>query len=70
MGVHLVKIRITKSFGGYRVGQIFDWGDGMARIYIARGMAEQVGDKPVETAAVEEKSEKAALPSQARKRVK
>lgn len=61
-----MKIRITKSFGGYRIGQVFDWGDGMARIYIARGMAELA----VEAAAVEERTEKATMPTQARKRVK
>ncbi len=61
-----MKIRITKSFGGYRIGQVFDWGDGMARIYIARGMAERA----VEAAAVEERTEKATMPTQARKRVK
>jgi hypothetical protein len=61
-----MKIRITKSFGGYRIGQVFDWGDGMARIYIARGMAELA----VEAAAVEERTEKAAVTTQARKRVK
>lgn len=65
-----MKIRVLKSFNGYRVGQVFDWGDGMARIFMARGMVEAIGDKPVETAAVEERAEKAAVQSQARKRVK
>ena len=45
-----MKIRITKSFAGYRVGQVFDWGDGMARVMIARGMAVPVEEKPVERA--------------------
>lgn len=65
-----MKIRIVKSFNGYRVGQVFDWGDGMARIFIARGMVEAVGTRPVETAAVEERTEKATVQPQARKRVK
>lgn len=65
-----MKIRVLKSFNGYRVGQVFDWGDGMARIFIARGMVEAVGEKPIETAAVEERSEKATVQTQARKRVK
>lgn len=65
-----MKIRVLKSFNGYRIGQIFDWGDGMARIFIARGMVEAVGERPVEAAAVEERLEKAAVQSQARKRVK
>jgi hypothetical protein len=46
MGVHLVKIRITKAFSGYRIGQEFDWADGMARIYVGRGMAEEIIDTP------------------------
>ena len=65
-----MKIRVLKSFNGYRVGQVFDWGDGMARIFIARGMVEAVGAKPLEAAAVEERTEKAAVQPQARKRVK
>ena len=39
-----MKVRIKKSFAGYRIGQEFDWGDGMARIYLGRGMVEQVTD--------------------------
>ena len=65
-----MKIRVTKSFNGYRVGQVFDWGDGMARIFIARGMVEPVGEKATETATLEERTEKATVQSQARKRVK
>jgi hypothetical protein len=65
-----MKIRVLKSFNGYRVGQVFDWGDGMARIFIARGMVEAVGEKPAETAMLEERTEKATVQSQARKRVK
>ena len=37
-----MRVRIKKSFAGYRVGQEFDWGDGMARIYLGRGMVEEV----------------------------
>jgi hypothetical protein len=65
-----MKIRVLKSFNGYRVGQVFDWGDGMARIFIARGMVEAVGEKPAETAMLEERTEKATVQTQARKRVK
>lgn len=56
-----MKIRITKAFAGYRVGQIFDWADGMARIYIGRGMAEEARSEPavIEEAAVEPKVERA-----------
>lgn len=45
-----MKIRVIKSFNGYRVGQVFDWGDGMARVMIARGMIEEVKEEPVERA--------------------
>jgi hypothetical protein len=58
-----VKIRITKAFSGYRVGQEFDWADGMARIYVGRGMAEEVSE-PAEAGSetsVEDKSEDAGL---------
>lgn len=41
-----MKIRILKGFSGYRRGQVFDWGDGMARIYIARNMVEEVKPEP------------------------
>jgi hypothetical protein len=65
-----MKIRILKSFSGYRAGQEFDWGDGMARIYIARGMAERVEERVVETAAVEERAEQATIQQPAKRRVK
>jgi hypothetical protein len=45
-----VKIRIAKSFNGYRIGQVFDWGDGMARVMIARGLVVPADEKPVERA--------------------
>ena len=41
-----MKIRITKAFSGYRIGQEFDWADGMARIYVGRGMAEEIVEPP------------------------
>jgi len=50
MGVREVKIRIAKSFNGYRIGQVFDWGDGMARVMIARGLVVPVEDQSVERA--------------------
>jgi len=65
-----MKIRVIKAFNGYRVGQVFDWGDGMARIFIARGMIESVDAKAAETAMLEERTEKATVQTQARKRVK
>ena len=46
-----MKIRVLKGFNGYRVGQVFNWGDGMARVFIARGLVEAVEDtKAVERA--------------------
>jgi hypothetical protein len=45
-----VKIRVTKAFNGYRIGQVFDWGDGMARVMIARGMVEPAEEKAIERA--------------------
>ena len=59
-----MKIRILKSFAGYRAGQEFEWADGMARIYLGRGMVEEVradASPVVEEAAVEEKVERAAM---------
>ena len=58
-----MKIRITKAFAGYRIGQQFDWADGMARIYIGRGMAVEVrDDEPVvEEASVEPVVEQAVV---------
>jgi hypothetical protein len=55
-------VRILRPFAGYKAGQVFDWGDGAARIYIARGLAEEVSDRRVETATFEKRTEKAVLP--------
>ena len=49
-----MKIRVTKAFNGYRIGQVFDWGDGMARVMIARGMVVPADEKPVERAVASE----------------
>lgn len=62
-----MKIRVLKPFAGYRVGQEFDWGDGAARIYVARGLVEPVDDRGVETATVERRSEQAVMPPVRRK---
>jgi len=56
-----VKIRIAKAFNGYKVGQVFNWGDGMARVMIARGMVVPADEKPVERAVVEEPVERAVV---------
>lgn len=62
-----MRIRIVKPFAGYREGQEFEWGDGAARIYLARGLVEEVFDRQTETATVERRSEQAAMPTARRK---
>lgn len=64
-----MKVKILKPFGGYKVGQEFDWGDGMARVLVARGLVRQVEDRDVEAAAVERQAERAVQP-QGKKRFK
>lgn len=58
-----MKVRVTKAFGAYKVGQVFDWADGMARIYLGRGMVTEVRDEEpvVEEAAVEPEVEQAVM---------
>lgn len=58
-----MKIRVTKAFGAYKIGQVFEWADGMARIYLGRGMVTEVRDEEpvVEEAAVEPKVEQAVV---------
>ena len=65
-----MRIRVLKSFAGYRAGQEFDWGDGMARIYVARGMVEEVFDRQIETATVERRTEQAAMPQPSKRKTK
>jgi hypothetical protein len=65
-----MKIRVLKPFAGYRAGQEFDWGDGAARIYIARGLVEEIGERHLEAATIEERSERASMPQPARRKPK
>jgi hypothetical protein len=66
-----MKIRVLKSFGAYKVGQTFDWGDGIARIYVARGLvAPMVDEQRIESATMEERAERAVLEPKPRKRQK
>ena len=67
MGVLEVRVKILKPFGGYKVGQEFEWGDGMARVLVARGLVREVRD--IEVAAVDKDVEKAVAP-QGKKRFK
>lgn len=66
-----MKIRIAKAFNGYKVGQQFDWGDGMARVMIARGLVVPVEDeKPVERATIDREVEQAVQKPQVKRRGK
>ncbi len=64
-----MRVKIVKEFGGYKVGQEFDWGDGMARVLLARGLVREIEERGEETAAVELRVEKAVQP-QGKKRHK
>jgi hypothetical protein len=62
-----MKVRVLKTFRGYKKGQVFDnWADGMARIFVARGVVEEVRD--IEAAAVDQPAERAALDDKPRRR--
>lgn len=66
-----MKIRIAKAFNGYKIGQQFDWGDGMARVMVARGLVVPVDDSPqVERATVEREVERAVIQPQVRRKGK
>jgi hypothetical protein len=39
-----MRIRIVRNFANYKAGQEFDWADGMARVFVARGMIEPIID--------------------------
>lgn len=41
-----MRIRVVRNFAAYKEGQEFDWGDGMARVMIARGLIVPVDDAP------------------------
>lgn len=62
-----MKVRIKKAFAGYRVGQEFDWGDGMARIYLGRGMVEQVTGSAAEPVTARPATEEPKSPARTRK---
>ena len=63
-----MKIRIMQAFQGYKRGQEFDWPDGMARVFVARGLVEEVGGGQPEAASLEADSEKASLSHRPRKK--
>lgn len=65
-----MKVRVLKNFDGYRQGQVFEWGDGMARVLISRGMIEAVKEDVIERAVADGEAEKAVLAPQFKKRQK
>lgn len=65
-----MKVRVLKNFDGYRQGQVFDWGDGMARVLISRGVIEEVKEDAIERAVADGSTEKAILNQQVKKRQK
>ena len=65
-----MKIRVLKSFAGYRPGQEFEWGDGMARVLVARGMVQEIQEPAVEAAVIEHRAERAAVEHAVRRKVK
>ena len=65
-----MNIRVLRPFSGYKPGQLFQWGDGAARILISRGLIAQVDEVRTETAMVEERTERAAIDTKPRKRQK
>lgn len=69
MGGCRMKVRVLKTFRGYKKGQVFNnWSDGMARIFIARGMVEEIRDADLEFAVLEQRTEQAvAAPSRKKK---
>lgn len=60
-----MKIRVVKAFQVYKRGQEFDWPDGVARIFVARGFVEEVMD---EAATVEPDVETASLDRKLKRR--
>lgn len=64
-----MKVRVRQNFGAYKAGQVFEWGDGFARLMIGRGVVEQIEDR-MEAATVETRTERAAIDLKPRKRQK
>lgn len=62
-----MKVRIKKSFAGYRIGQEFEWGDGMARIYLGRGMVEEVTGSAAEPVTPRPNTEEPKPPAKTKK---
>lgn len=62
-----MKVRVVRSFGFYKRGQEFEWPDGVAKIFAARGLVVEVLPE-VEAAAVEPDVERADARPRARKR--
>jgi len=63
-----MRVKILRSFGGYKAGQEFDWGDGIARLYIGRGLVAPAEER-IEAAVMEQRAERAAIDTKPRKRL-
>tara|TARA_Y100000401_G_scaffold39147_1_gene29683 strand:- start:324 stop:527 length:204 start_codon:yes stop_codon:yes gene_type:complete len=66
-----LKVRILQAFQTFKIGQVFNWPDGMANVFVARGLATPVEERSVESAdAPEESVERAAISSKPKRRRK
>jgi hypothetical protein len=65
-----MRVRVLKAFQCYKRGQEFDWPDGMARIFAARGMVEEIKEQRAEAAVIEDDVERAVADDKPRKRRK
>ena len=45
----VLKVRILQAFQTFKIGQVFDWADGMANVFVARGLATPVEERSVES---------------------
>ena len=63
-----MKIKLKMSFGGARRGEVVDWADGMARVLVSRGVAEEVVERKVERAVAVERAETATVTPEGTKR--
>jgi cytochrome oxidase assembly protein ShyY1 len=63
-----MKIRVIRSFRGYKRGQEFDWDSGFAKILVARGFVVEVRDSPPETATAEVAAERAIVSHKPKRR--
>lgn len=63
-----MKVRIVRSFRGYKRGQQFDWDSGFAKILVARGFVEEIKELPIESATVAYTTERAIVSHKPKRR--